>query len=235
MIKDTDFYNKESIVYSEKRYPEIAETYTQFFFKERLRLILEKVSVYIESTRGLRFLEIGCADGVVTRAAAARYGERFASILGIDISPEMIRVAQSKGSGSKMVFLHRSEYAIRKHDVIFEVGVINYAVLKEELEFIATQLSKDGLAVISFAGKGSLWDRRRKTGTGFSNFLSYGEYERKISEQFQIMEKIPVGLPLPLIWRVPSVGRVLQPFVESLVRPIAPGLFHEKIYILRAR
>ncbi|MDQ3014277.1 MAG: class I SAM-dependent methyltransferase [bacterium] len=236
MIKDTAFYNKESIIYSEKRYPVVVTDYIQFFFKTRLRFVLEYLTKNTYGKQRLTLLEIGCADGIILREIKKSLGPVFVDLIGTDISPEMIRAAQEKNAGTEIRFMQRSEYIhALPQDYIIEIGVINYAILVEELEYIAQHLKKDGIAIISLAGTGSLWDIRRKNDSGFKTFLSYMEYEAAILKHFTIEKSIAVGLPIPIIWRVPPCARILQPLIEKILWPIAPNLFHEKIYIIKLK
>ncbi|MBX4197916.1 class I SAM-dependent methyltransferase [Candidatus Parcubacteria bacterium] len=233
-IKDTNFFNKESLIYSEKRYPAIAKSYTQFFFKERLRLTLSILKRITIEKKDLSLLEIGCADGVVLKEIQATLPGTFSSSIGIDISPEMIRTAEEKYGSTGIVFKDRAIYSdTTRKDCIIEIGVINYASLNEELDYIFSHLDNNGIAIISLAGTGSLWDRRRKTAAGFKTFLSYQEYEKAITQKFTIVQSLPVGLPIPLIWKAPFVGRIIESSVEKIARPLVPSLFHEKIYILK--
>jgi SAM-dependent methyltransferase len=233
--KDTEFYNKESSVYSQKRYPSVAKSYTQFFFKERLRFTINSIREIIKGKQDLSLLEIGCADGIVLEHISKELGTQFSQLIGIDISPGMIHAAQKKYKESTMIFKERKDYTgMSLHDLIVEIGVINYASLADELEYIASHVKAGGHAIISLAGTGSLWDKRRKDDTGFNNFFSYSDYEREIMKHFTIIKRIPVGLPIPVIWRVPVLARVIESLAEKCMREIAPDLFHEKVYILKA-
>ncbi len=233
MIKDTEFYNKESSIYSEKRYPEVAKSYTQFFFKERLTCTLEYLRELIQSKNNVSLLEIGCADGIVLQHINKELGSHFSKLIGIDISPEMISVAQKRCENTPMTFVERKDYTEPAlYDFIVEIGVINYASLADELEYIASHLNASGYALISLAGTGSLWNKRRTSDTGFNNFFSYPEYEREIAKHFSIIKSIPIGLPIPVIWRLPLFARFAESVTEKVLRRITPNLFHEKIYLL---
>ncbi len=234
MIKDTEFYNKESSVYSEKRYPKVAVSYTQFFFKERLRLTMNALTSFINGKKDLSLLEIGCADGIVVKDIHEAYGTHFASITATDISPGMILSAKEKFGSTGIIFKERKEYTDTVlHDIIIEIGVINYAVLQEELNYIADHIKRDGRAIISLAAQGSVWDRRRTADTGFNNFFTNEEYRKEITQKFNIVQEMHVGLLVPLIWRYPSFARLVMPTIEFVMRGIAPQLFHETIYVLK--
>ena len=101
MKKNTDFYNKESIVYSQKRYPKLANSFTTFFFKKRLAIVIDYLCD-IPKKEDLSFLEIGCADGVVIKNVLEQ-NLLFKRVSGVDVSPKMIEVA-NKGEYKQNVF-----------------------------------------------------------------------------------------------------------------------------------
>lgn len=236
MLKDTQFYNKESAIYSEKRYPKNATNYIQFFFKERLRLTIAELKKSIKDRQDLSLLEIGCADGIVAYEIQQACPHAFSHIVGIDISPGMIDAAREKFGTTGIIFQTRDKYTdTQKHDVIIEIGVINYATLDGELKYIAERLTADGVAIISLAGTGSVWDKTRKSDTGFNTFQSYAEYETAISKKFTIIKTEVVGIPIPFIWRSPGFARMISSGLENTLRYIAPNLFHEKIYVIKLK
>jgi len=238
--KDTAFYDKESSVYSARRYPQRSSDYTHFFFKRRLALTLGLLGRLIPNMGSPKLLEVGCADGIVLRMIYDRFRERISLYEGVDISPKMIEEARKKNEGSPMSFsVRRSNGAFTdkkdaRYDLIVEIGVLNYAGFDADMKCAEEALSKDGYYICSIAGRGSLWDRQVKADKGFGNFLSYKEYERKIKARFEIVTVKPVGLRVPFIWRLPLAARIIQPIVEALFMPFT-GLYHEKVYLLKKK
>jgi len=233
MIKDKYFYDKESARYSLKRYPETTSNYIQFFFKKRLDIVLRELKEIFGNKMRLNLLEIGCADGVVLRKILEEMGNNFSEMIGIDTSEGMIKEAGILTTNKKIrYFLRGEEVVSNKLDVVLEIGVANYAHIDEELEYAENNLKEEGIYVLSLAGKGSL-NEYLGTWEGYSNFLSYSEYENKIDNIFKINKVIPIGFYVPFIWKVPAVGRVLQPLFEFVFRLLLPNLFHEKVYILK--
>ncbi|MEN9913148.1 MAG: Methyltransferase domain [Candidatus Parcubacteria bacterium] len=232
-MKDQDFYNKESAIYSAKRYPERATDYVQSFFKRRLAITCALLKKEIHARKGLQLLEIGCADGVVMKEVSKVMGESFASMTGIDTAAEMIVAARKLNQGENMSFFVRGEESRdARYDVIIEIGVANYADFDEELAYISEHLKADGICIFSIAGRGSL-NERFDDKSGYKNFLTYQEYESKMCEVFKIEKIAPVGFRLPLIWRVPFAARIIQSVVETCFAPLASGLYHEKVYVLK--
>jgi glycosyltransferase involved in cell wall biosynthesis/SAM-dependent methyltransferase len=247
--KDRDFYDKESSKYSDKRYPKTDTDYTHFFFKRRLSIALSILEKVISSRPKIHssgrpalpsLLEVGCADGVVLRAAYDRFGHAVSSYEGIDISPGMIEVARKKQAGTPLNFSVREprgpfvvESKDVKKDIIIEIGVLNYADFDGDIKLARETISDDGYYICSVAGRGSLDDRFRKSDHGFDNFMAYGEYESRLRQSFDIVSVYPVGLRIPVIWRSPMMARAIQPVVETVMAPIARGLFHEKVYVLK--
>ena len=233
-MKDVNFYDKESRTYSEKRYPRKISSYNQFFFTKRLAIVLDLVAKAIKNRTGLSILEIGCADGIVISEIFRAYKNSFSSVTGIDISPEMIRIARRKYEGSGIVFSERKDFATRAEDIVLEIGVINYADISSEFRFAYDYMKTDSIYIISLAGTNSLWNRIKKGDKGFNNFLSYQEYEKEIRKNFDILLSSSVGLFIPLIWKLPALARIIQP-IETVFRPILPNCFHEKIYLLKKK
>ncbi|MDD2935318.1 MAG: class I SAM-dependent methyltransferase [Candidatus Pacebacteria bacterium] len=218
-----------------KRYPKITLDYIHFFFKKRLKIVLKELENNFKDRNNLNLLEIGCADGIVLRRILERMENHFSDIVGIDLSEGMIKEAKNLTIDKKInYFVRGAEKIDKKFDVIVEVGVVNYADVDKELSYVKNNLNRDGVYILSLAGKGSLNDYFGK-GDGYNNFLSYHEYEDKIRKNFKISKIIPVGFYLPLIWRVPVLARVWQFFIEIVLGPFLPNLFHEKVYILKLK
>ncbi|HBH71688.1 MAG: hypothetical protein UU88_C0002G0026 [Parcubacteria group bacterium GW2011_GWC1_42_11] len=238
MAKDTEFYNKISGRYSEDRYPDVANSYTQSFFNRRLELLVSaiKQTVLVQGS-GLSVLEIGCADGVVLRKIYEVFNKNISYLVGLDISPKMIEVASRENSDVGILFKVRNDYKdLRKFNLILEVGVINYTEsVSSEMAYAHSVLDDGGYYICSFAGTDSLLNRIKPGDKGYNNFLSYEEYEESIKEFFTIEKKIPVGFFVPLLWRLPALARFKQPIIENLFKYISPNLFHENIYVLRKK
>lgn len=233
-MKDAEFYNKESLKYSSKRYPRKASTYIQYFFKRRLQILLIELGEICEEKTGLNLLEVGCADGVVLRAIVEAFPQSFSSMTGIDTAKDMVSAAKSLTNDSRIAFYERGAEPKEKRDVIIEIGVANYADFDEELRYAKENLIEGGTFILSIAAKGSINAFFGK-GDGYNNFLSYREYESRISHSFRIVRYIPVGFYIPIIWRVPAIARYIQAVKERVMAPIAPNVFHEKVYVLKAK
>lgn len=238
MIKDSDFYNKESGIYSSKRYPAIASTYIQFFFKKRLDITVSLLkNIYraqtLKTPVSNKLLEVGCADGVVVREIQAKLPNMFSGIVGVDIAPDMIRVATALDQSGKAQFYVRGQEPHNDlFDVVIEIGVANYTDFDTELVYAHEHLISGGTYILSIAGNNSLSDYMGGD-VGYENFLPYTEYEKKISEKFIIEKIVPVGLRLPLIWKIPACARIIQPILEVISRGFLGHLFHEKVYMLK--
>ncbi|MDE1925197.1 MAG: class I SAM-dependent methyltransferase [Patescibacteria group bacterium] len=237
MPKDTEFYNTISSRYSADRYPTVAHSYTQFFFKKRLSLIIDCIRQLTKETdKHLSILEIGCADGVVLREIYETFGNRFSSLVGVDISPKMIEAASAKHRDAPLVFKVRDEYYdAKRYDLVIEVGVLNYTDWESDLRFAREHLSQGGHYLCSLAGTRSLHALAKGGGEYFKNHLSYREYEEGMRERFTVIRALPVGFFVPLIWRFPALAGPIQAVAESIGSRLAPDLAHEKIYLLRNR
>lgn len=235
-MKDTAFYDKEGNKYSSKRYPEKDRDYVHFFFKKRLKILLDILERHVSDKRGLSLLEVGCADGVVLRSIARRFPD-FEKLVGIDVSENMIAQAIGENDSSKISFFVRGkEDASALYDLIVEVGVVNLTDRHVEYAHALRHLKSDGLYICSLAASTSLRSRLKPDDhkKGFSHLLSYKEYEAELSREFEIIERRAYGLFVPLIWRVLVIARLLQP-LEALLVHLVPDLFHEKIYVLKRK
>ncbi len=238
-MKDTNYYNVESSIYSSKRYPERTTDYLHYFFKKRLSIVLAFVKKNVTDKNGLKLLEIGCADGVITKRIEEKFGDKFSEIQGIDLSPQMIETAEkNKTLNSKIKYLVRTESnAIENSfDFIVEVGVINFTDFLAELQFVQKSLQREGLYILSIAGRDALVVRfGRNKVEAYKNLLNYSDYEKKIVEYFDIIEVIPYGFWLPGLWKLPALARMMQPVLDFIFTISLPNLFHEKIYLLKLK
>ena len=227
-MKDSQFYNEESKHYSAKRYPLVATTYIQFFFKERLRLAVEQLKAIVGSKEHLTLLEVGCADGVVLREISKQFDGSFSKLVGIDTAKGMVEQARVLAADPRIqVFLRGEELLDGPVDVIMEIGVANYADIDEELEYAREHLADGGVYILSLAGKGSLNAFFGK-GVGYKNFLSYRDYEQKIAALFRIETVIPCGFFVPLLWRTPRIARIVQLAIEKVMAMITPNAFTKR-------
>jgi len=239
------FYDVESSVYSEKRYADKAKTYVQYFFNRRLAIVLKAITNRVsdsESSDRTNFtlIDIGCADGVMTRKIAEAFPV-FSMLVGTDISVPMIEKACKLTHDPRISFFVKSSSLVadashQKFDIALGLGYLTSAIFAEETDFVRGHLVPGGLYLCSFAAKGSLRARLKLKGQPyFKDYLSYAEYRSMLAECFEIIDEIPYGLFIPKLWAMPSLGRAIQPIVDAVFARIVPSLFHEKIYILRLK
>ena len=237
-MKDTRYYDQESSRYSQKRYPAKAINYVQSFYLRRLRFTLDWIAREKQGS-GMSLIEIGCADGVVINKLYDVFQDRFSDVSAVDISSGMIEAARAHAKDRRITFSLRSEHSYKeRYDAIIEIGVINYADAAEELAFARSKMNEHSIYICSIAGTNSLWHKksmRKGEDVGFNDFRSYAEYEQNIRQHFTIANVMPVGLFIPYIWHMPAVARIVQSVLETLLAPIAPMLFHEKLYLLKIK
>lgn len=234
MLKDTAFYDAESVRYSAKRYPAVVSTYVQSFYKSRLSVVHHYIHKYTNSGR---LIEIGCADGVVIKSIYDAFPEKFTEYTGVDISEGMIGAAKASKRDRDIAFVQRDESALSGlYDVVLEVGVLNYMDPEPEFSKVRGLLKSDGVYICAIAGTDSLWHRLKPhEEKGFRSFKSYAAYEAELGKHFIFVSSSAAGLFIPHIWKVPALARVVQPIFEMLLRKISPNLFHEKVYVLKPR
>lgn len=245
MIKE--FYNAESAKYSEKRYTGKADNYVRYFFQKRLALVLSYLHKYLSDKNSLRLLDIGCADGVISRAIDESFPKKFDEIVGLDIATKMIEHAREITPDSKFSFFVKDDflknnellaekYRNMKFDVILSLGYLSMETLEKELDLAQQFLAEKGRYICTLGSKDSIHARLKlQNEPYYKNYGTYSVYESIISKKFQIERTYPYGLFIPKIWTVPAVAKVIHPFIDAIFSHILPNIFHEKIYVLRRK
>jgi len=228
-MKDTAFYDTASATYSARRYPQTATTFTHFFFKQRLQKVLALLAPVV--TRGKqRVLELGCADGIAAAAVSAQFKGAITAFDALDLSSQMIAVAQARYAQLPIHFAVRGAALTGPYDVIIEVGVLNYTDLERELATVAGALAPGGRYICSIGGTSSL-QNQLKGADGYQHLASYAAYEAAFAKYFRIEKVVGVGIFVPYLWKIPAFARLFQPLVE-LVALVSPSLALEKVYVL---
>jgi len=86
---------------------------------------LARIGPLVESLkieRGARILEVGCGTGVLTSHLLAAIGPR-GTIVGLDLSPVMIRQARAKGFSKNVRFMVAAGESIPLSDGLFDVAL----------------------------------------------------------------------------------------------------------------
>jgi predicted TPR repeat methyltransferase len=235
-MKDTAFYNQESTRYSQKRYPKVAQTYTQFFFNQRLDLTKRFFKeIVLHEKKKLSVLELGCADGIIVRELSAAFPDSFSKLVGVDISLGMVEEAKRLNTLPNASFMLREEYKNQQPaDIVNETGVINYAGFDADTAFASDNLKEEGYYILSVAGTGSLRNMLKHE-SDFADFRSYKEYEAILRKNFAIVAQVGCGVFIPLVWRLPTLARLIHLMIEPVVGSLMPGLCHEKLYLLKKK
>lgn len=232
----TAFYDAESAVYSDKRYPIKTATYVQYFFKRRLALALKVIVSRVSGRTGLKLLDVGCADGVVTRSVIERFPETFSTLVGTDVSLPMIEAAKRSTLDPRVSFFGKSDAPKERFDVVLGLGYLSPAIFDGEIRFVLDRLAPDGLYICTLASKGSLHARFKLKGEPYlADYRSYDEYRSMLSKHFDIISETSYGFFIPKLWSMPAIGRALQPLFDAIFRHIAPGAFHETMYALKLK
>jgi 2-polyprenyl-3-methyl-5-hydroxy-6-metoxy-1,4-benzoquinol methylase len=231
-----DFYNQESTQYSKKRYEGKTESYTQFFFKKRLSIVLDFINYILSKKSNLDLLEIGCADGIVISHIQKTFPNKFSSFVGIDIAESMIEVAKKLNGDPSTSFYVRGNEPSKKYDVILAIGFLSVPMFKKDFGYIEENLKDDGFFLWSLASRNSLHARIKLKGANYiSEYASFKEYESFLSKNFEIVKSEPYGLFIPKLWAFPGIARTIQPIIENIFKNIFPSLFHEKVYLLKKK
>lgn len=238
LIKNNQFYNEQSNIYSRKRYEGSTDTFIKFFFKKRRRLLIEWMSGILTGN-GQRLLEIGCADGIITRSIEESFPDKFKEIIGLDIANDMVQTANKLNAKKHIKYILRDNLSQDdKFQIILGVGVIDPGKLRQELEYAFSYLEPRGYYFCTLTSKRSLNLRFRPPESSEEyrkNYRTFREYENILSEKFEILKSEPYGLLIPMIWKLPNCARWLQPIAEVTLKYLIPDLFHEKIYLLQKK
>lgn len=94
-------------------------------------------------------LEVGCGKGAFARALA----ERFASVLAIDLSPEMIRIARSRsGAHPNLEYrtgdLSECSLPLASFDCAAAIATLHHLPLPQALETLAAALRPGGVLLV---------------------------------------------------------------------------------------
>lgn len=234
--KIVDFYDKESTGYTQKRYPVITESYTQYIFKKRLAVFLSFIeSVIDDLPQDISMLEIGCADGIILKAVEERFPNRFSKLVGVDISPGMIKEAKDSNKNPRASYFLRDELISEKFTLVVELGVHPFD-LAGELSFVNSHLQSGGYFFYDLVGLKALYTRIKLKGEYFvSDYKTYKNSDTELSSVFTIVKASVYGFFVPKIWSRPSFARVIQPIVDAIFQNISPELFQEKIYLLKKK
>lgn len=129
-------------------------------FLERYAVWTEIINKY--SSKHFRVLDVGCGPGIFSFYLS----ERNECVVGIDASPEMIKMCQEK---QKKLGVKNTEFLIcnidslpsvltKKYNMIICSSVLEYLDdLQESLKLISTFLTQDGLFIFSMPNKLSIY------------------------------------------------------------------------------
>lgn len=232
-----DYYDEEASVYSAKRYPKVPVNYVQFLFTHRREVMFKLLgAVLAGSTPPRTLLEIGTADGVLLRSIAKRLPDAFVKMLGSDLSHEMVAAAQELTHSPYISYIQRDSLpAGGDFTCVLEIGVGALAVdMQNELARAAAHLAPGGYFICAYAGGNSIATHWGSTAADISQLQPYKVYEAAMRKHFSIERKVPYGIYVPLLWKVPVLARLLQPVAE-LLGQLAPSLAHEQLYLLKKK
>ncbi|MEQ1561365.1 MAG: methyltransferase [Nitrospira sp.] len=233
----SEYYDKESSVYSEKRYSGAPNTYIKFYFKNRMRVVLVLLSKIIKDKNNLSLLDIACADGVITEAIDRAFPNVFSKFVGTDISPLMVSTARDRFSKDhRYSFFVKDECPIEQFDIALGLGYISASIFDEEMAFLNLRLKTGGYYVCTLASPNSIYAKIKLSKEKYiGDYREYGVYRKMLLKHFDILDEIPSGIFIPKLWAFPALARVVQPYLEKVFKKISPNLFHERIYLLRKK
>ena len=149
----------------------------------------------------------------------------------------MIKHATATVADGRTHFFVRGSEPGGQYDVILAVGFLSLPMFKNDFPYIKDNLKSDGYFIWSLASRNSIHAQLKLKGqTYLKDYFSYREYEDFIKEHFIIIDSQAYGFFVPKLWSLPwRIALPLQRFIDFILRPICPNLFHEKIYLLKNR
>lgn len=233
--KKIDFYNHESTQYSRKRYGDKAESYTQFFFNRRRQIVIELIKSVINNKKNLSLLDIACADGVITHSVDSNFPGIFSKLIGVDISPLMVDVANKNSFGdARFSFFTKNDCPVDKFDIVLGTGYLSKSIFDEEMVFLKNRFKSDGYYICTLASSSSIYAKIKLRDKPFlKDYDTYSNYRNMLNKEFEILTEVPYGLFIPKLWAFPKIAAIVQPILENLFKNISPNLFHEKVYLLK--
>lgn len=229
-----DFYDRESSIYSAKRYPKVTISFIQYLFKKRMEVFLDMLEESLgDLPENPTMLEIGSADGILFKAVEERFPGKFKKLVGMDVSPKMVEEAAKQNTNPRATFYMRNELVSESFDVIIELGVHPYD-LESELKYVANRVNSGGTFFYAVTSPNSLYVRAKLKGASYvKDYKRYKEYEPIFNKFFSIGGSLAYGFFVPKLWAIPVLGRIFQSSIDSLFQPLTPELFHERTYMLK--
>ncbi len=238
---NTKFYDDASKNYSRNRYSLVSVSYINFFFKKRLKIVVNQISNIISNNYhnqdNLTLLESGCADGVVINKIIKEFPNRFSVYVGTDISQGMIdeAIKQNKFENVRY-YLKGKEDGDLKYDIVLAIGYLSPGIFDQEFGYLLSNLKKDGFLIISLASRNSIYTKLKLNNKEYiRDYWSHNEYYKYLSKRFDIVSISTCGLFIPKLWKFPYIARIFQPVIEDILDIFIPNLYHEKIFVLKIR
>lgn len=174
-------------------------------------------------TPGMAALDLGCGTGIVSSLLGELVGPE-GSVLGIDVSPEQIKLAKNlisqkaqKNVTFKQLSVHELSQLQNEFDIIYARYILCHVTAVEQvLKHAYNLLKKGGIFVIEdLAGIDALFCYPPNEG--------YAAYIKVVKGQFEVQNSDPsIGLKLPyLLSRVgfkEIVCRIQQPILQTPIQ-----------------
>lgn len=125
-------------------YDDFAETYQRWTDSIWPYTVVELSSFFdvLGPVEGLRVLDVACGEGRITRMLAE---QRADSVLGIDVSSEMIARARARGGGAQydVVDARDDSFEVEPVDVVTAMYLLHYAPTPEDVGRMARLVSRN--------------------------------------------------------------------------------------------
>ena len=129
----------------------------------------EEALLDLVPARGAHVLEVGCGHGALAR----RLARRAATVTGIDVSPEMIRVARARSGAHPNVQFHVADVTTmplpaEQYDVVISAATLHHLPFEPTVRRLAAALRPGGRLIVQDLVDRSHWSYAAVNALGLS-------------------------------------------------------------------
>jgi 2-polyprenyl-3-methyl-5-hydroxy-6-metoxy-1,4-benzoquinol methylase len=203
-------------------------------FRERLAVWTDLIARH--SSPGHQVLDIGCGSGVFSMVAASRNAE----VIGVDASPEMIRLANAKGTASNLRnvaflvgnVLSLGPLALPPADLVICSSLLEYVDDPDAaLDALASLLKPGGTLLVSMPNKRSIFRRMEPILFRLTGRPRYYRFVRSIGAVEELAAKLAQrGMKI-----TERAFFSPTPWLSAVLRPLGLARYTDNLFVVTAR
>ncbi|AEG61042.1 class I SAM-dependent methyltransferase [Desulforamulus ruminis] len=178
-----------------------------WWYKGRREIISKLLNLYLSPD--MKILDAGCGAG-----GNMVFLEKYGSVMGIDISPEMVEHCKKIGLMARRESVTRLSFEDQSFDLVLCLDVLEHLENDQKaLEELKRVLRPGGLLLITVPSFSWLWGRHDELNQHYRRYDS-GELQQILqSAGFQVERSTYFNFfLLPPVWLVRKLGRMLPAF-----------------------